>query len=831
MAGGEGSRLRPLTVGRPKPMVPIVNKAVMGHILDLLRSHGITDIIVTLRYMAGSIQDYFDDGSSYGVKLTYVVEETPLGTAGSVKNAAHLLNDAPFLIISGDAMTDFDLKQILQAHRDHAAKATITLTRVPNPSEYGIVVNDDQGWVTRFVEKPSWGDIISDTVNTGIYVLEPDVLDMIPANASYDFSNDLFPAMLKGHMPLLGYITEGYWCDIGTIAEYIRANADALHGRIKLPEPIGEHLGGGVFVSKDVDIAPSAQLFGPIYLGNGVKIKDNVRIYGPVVVRDYTVIDNYTLIERSIIWRNNYIGESCEVRGAVIVRECSLKPKVMIFEGAVIGDNCVLSEGCVIHPDVKLWPKKEIEAGTVVKDSIIWGNQARRSLFGRFGVSGVVNVELTPEYAAKLSAALGATLPKGSYVAINRDSNRSSRMLKRALISGLPGTGVNVWDLGTVPIPVLRHFVREHGDTTAGMHVRISPFDQRVVDIRMFDKQGMNPSTADERAIERNFFREDFRRAYLDDIGTINYAREPEQAYLEAFLRHVDADIIRQAGFHLVVDYSNGLAAETMARIFNKLGIDVVALNSRTDESKLAMLQDEFRANQVRMGKIVAALNSTVGVQLDVGGEKIFLVDETGVVIDDIVAAALMLEIALYTHPRQPVAVPINMPNAFDTIAGWHDAPLTRIGQSMLSLMNAANERNQLMVCDGTGNFIFPDFLPAVDGMIATVRLLQYLALRNMSVSEIVRYLPPIQMAKGSIHCPWDLKGSVMRQLHEQFKNNHVETIDGVKIHSPNGSWVHISPHPDRPTFEVVTEANAKQVAEEMVQQAIQQVERLRDAG
>jgi mannose-1-phosphate guanylyltransferase/phosphomannomutase len=831
MAGGEGSRLRPLTVGRPKPMVPIVNKAVMGHILDLLRSHGITDIIVTLRYMAGSIQDYFDDGSSYGVKLTYVVEETPLGTAGSVKNAAHLLSDAPFLIISGDAMTDFDLKQILTAHREREAKATITLTRVPNPSEYGIVVNDDQGWVRRFVEKPGWGDIISDTVNTGIYVLEPDVLDMIPANTSYDFSNDLFPAMLKRHMPLSGYVTEGYWCDIGTIAEYIRANADALHGRIKLAEPIGEHLGGAVFVSKDVDIAPSAQLFGPIYLGNGVKIKDNVRIYGPAVVRDYTVVDNYTLIERSIIWRNNYIGESCEVRGAVIVRECSLKPKVMIFEGAVIGDNCVLGEGCVIHPDVKLWPKKEIEAGTVVKDSIIWGNQARRSLFGRFGVSGVVNVELTPEYAAKLSASLGATLPKDSSVAINRDSNRSSRMLKRALISGLPGTGVNVWDLGTVPIPVLRHFVREHEDTTAGMHVRISPFDQRVVDIRMFDKQGMNPSTADERAIERNFFREDFRRAYLDDIGTINYAHEPEQAYLEAFLQHVDADKIRQAGFHLVVDYSNGLAAETMARIFNKLGIDVVALNSRTDESKLAMLQDEFRANQVRMGKIVAALNSTVGVQLDVGGEKIFLVDETGVVIDDIVASALMLEIALYAHPRQPVAVPIHMPNAFDTIAGWHDAPLTRIGQSMLSLMNAANERNQLLVCDGTGNFIFPDFLPAVDGMMATVRLLQYLALRNMSVSEIVRYLPPIQMAKGSIHCPWDLKGSVMRQLHEQFKNNHVETIDGIKIHSPNGSWVHISPHPDRPTFEVVTEANAKQVAEEMVQQAIQQVERLRDAG
>ena len=313
-------------------------------------------------------------------------------------------------------------------------------------------------------------------------------------------------------------------------------------------------------MGSDVEIAPNAQLFGPIYLGNEVKIKDGVRIYGPAVVRDYSVVDNYTLIERSVIWRNNYIGESCEVRGAIIVRECSLKPKVMVFEGAVIGDNCVIGEGSVIHPDVKLWPHKEIEPGTIVHESIIWGNQGRRSLFGRFGISGVVNVELTPEFAAKLGAALGATLPKGSYVAINRDEHRSSRMLKRALISGLPGTGINVWDLGSVAIPILRHFVRQRADTSAGLHVRLSPFDQRVVDIRLLDATGLTPSTTAERTIERNFFREDFRRAYLDDIGIITYAHEPVESYLETFVRHVDVERIKSANFRVVVDFSNGSA-------------------------------------------------------------------------------------------------------------------------------------------------------------------------------------------------------------------------------------------------------------------------------
>ena len=832
MAGGEGSRLRPLTVARPKPLVPIVNKTVMGHILDLLKNHGITDIVVTLRFMASAIQDMFDDGSSQGLNLSYVVEEMPLGTAGSVKNAADLLTgDEPILIISGDSLTDFDLEAIVRAHRERGAQATIALTRVPNPAEFGVVVTDESGRILRFLEKPGWSDIVTDTVNTGIYVLEPSVLDLIPPDTYFDFSSDLFPTMLRAGLLLYGHIAEGYWCDVGNIEEYMRANADMLYGRLRMSAPIGEHLGGGIYVGKDVEIAPNAQLFGPIYLGNEVKIKDGVRIYGPATVRDYSVVDNYTLIERSVIWRNNYIGESCEVRGAIIVRECSLKPKVMVFEGAVIGDNCVIGEGSIIHPDVKLWPRKEIEPGTVVKDSIIWGNQGRRSLFGRFGISGVVNVELTPEFAAKLGAAVGAILPKGSYVAINRDEHRSSRMIKRALISGLPGTGVNVWDLGSVAIPVLRYFVRVHPDTSAGIHVRLSPFDQRVVDIRLMDREGVIPSTSSERTIERNFFREDFRRAYLDDIGTINYAHEPLEAYLEAFLSQVNVQLIRSAGFRIVVDYSNGLASETLSRIFNKLGVDVVALNSRTDESKLAMLHDEFRANQTRVGKIVQALNATVGVQLDVGGEKIFLLDETGALIDDTISAALLLELALYTSPGRAVAVPITMPDAFDTIARWHDATLYRIGQNLHSMMTAAQDPATLLICDGSGNFIFPDFMPAVDGMMATVRLLEYLAQRKMLVSEIVRYLPAMHVARGSIHCAWDSKGTVMRQLHEYYRGSNVESLDGIKVHLGNGSWIHASPHTDKPSIEIVAEAASLPLAEEIVQQTVAQIETMRLNG
>ncbi len=824
MAGGEGSRLRPLTVGRPKPMVPIVNKSVIGHIFDLLKRHGITEVIVTLRYMASAIQDFYDDGSSIGMQLTYSVEEAPLGTAGSVKNAASYLDDT-FIVISGDALTDFDLHAILEAHAARGAEASITLTRVPDPLEYGVIVADDDGRVIQFQEKPSWGEVISDTVNTGLYVLEPGVLDLIPEGVPYDFASELFPRMLADKRDLYGYVADGYWCDVGNIAEYMRATADVLYGNLQLAEPVGTHLGGGIWVGENVDIAPSAQLFGPIYLGNDVKIKGDVRIYGPAVIRDYTVIDNYNRIERSIIWRNNYVGESCELRGVIVLRQCSIKAHVAAYEGVVIGDNCVLGEGSVLHPNVKLWPHKEVDAGATIKDSIIWGNQGRRSLFSRFGVSGVVNIDLTPEYAAKLSAALGATLPKNSYVAINRDAHRSSRMLKRALISGLPGAGINVWDLGTVAIPVLRHFVRQRKDTTAGIHVRLSPFDQRVVDVRIIDGQGLNQTNAAERTIERSFFREDFRRAFLNEIGLIDYAHQPIAEYTEDFMRHIDAQRIREYGFKLVADYSHGLAADTLSDILNEVSVDVVPLNARMDENKLAMLQPEFKANQARMGKIVQALAAHLGVQMDVGGEKIFLVDEQGDVIDDITAAALMMELALYAHPGRPVAVPAIMPNAFDVIASWHSARLFRVTQNLHGPMHTASYVGVLMIADGAGSFIFPGFQPAVDGMMATVRLLEYLAIRKLRVSQIVEYLPKFHMAKRTVECPWEAKGMVMRMLINEHINRHVDKVDGLKIHLDDGEWVHLSPDQEKPRFEVLAEAGSDERAEELINEYAGQIE------
>src|SRR5690348_10249608 len=221
MAGGEGSRLRPLTVGRPKPMVPIVSRPVMEHILLLLKKHGITEVVVTLQYMAGAIQTFFGDGSQLGMRIEYTVEDVPLGTAGSVKQAQHLLTET-FLVISGDALTDYDITSIVEYHQKRGAAATLTLARVPNPLEYGVVITNEDGTIRQFLEKPGWSEVFSDTVNTGIYVLDPKVLNYVPSSQSFDFSHDLFPILMRNGDPLYGYIADGYWCDVGNLEEYAR---------------------------------------------------------------------------------------------------------------------------------------------------------------------------------------------------------------------------------------------------------------------------------------------------------------------------------------------------------------------------------------------------------------------------------------------------------------------------------------------------------------------------------------------------------------------------------------------------------------------------------
>ena len=818
MAGGEGSRLRPLTIRRPKPMVPIAGKPVMEHILNLLKRHGITEVVVTVQYLASNIEDYFGNGSQFGMRITYSREDVPLGTAGSVKNAEDQLTE-PFLVISGDALTDYNLTDLINYHQEKKSLATLMLAHVHNPLEYGVIITNQDGHITEFLEKPSWGEVFSDTINTGIYMLDPKIFSYFEKNKQFDFSQELFPMMLRNGDPIYGYVAEsGYWCDVGNLPEYMRANADVLQERVEVEIP-AKKLSGNIWCEEGVEIAEDAQLIGPIHLAHDCRIKAGAIIHGPSTIGHYTIVDERAQVDRSIVWNNSYIGERAELRGAIVGSSTGIKSKAVMFEGSVIGDNSTIQEGAIIQPNVKVWPDKEIEAGAVINTSIIWGSQGRRGLFSRFGVTGLVNVDLTPEFATQLGAAYGAILPKGSVVCINRDSyHRTPRMIKRAVIAGLPSAGVNVHDINQVPIPVARYIIR-NTDAVGGIHVRLSPHDKRVIDIKFFDQYGLDINKTTERKLENLFFREDFRRVDVDEVGAIEVLENGEvlSRYLEGFAKVVDHEVVRKRKFQLVVDYANGSTIQLLPGIFNRLGCDLVALNTSMDEARSVRSVDEIEKDMQRLATITAGLDADMGIRIDQGGENIAVVDDRGRVLDGTRMLAVMTSLILRQNRGATVAAPVNAPSALQHIAKRYEGNIQHTKVLRHALMSAAGRDGVVLVGDGQGGFIFPSLQPVFDGMLAIAKLLELLATFQMRLSEVVDDLPTYYLSSTQVTCPWEHKGKVMRILSEQYRERRSKPIDGIKI-DLGKEWVLVLPDADRPLFHVFAESVSSDQAQALAE-------------
>ena len=316
LAGGRGTRLHPLTTDTPKPMAPLFNRPVMERLVELLAKHEVTDIVVTLSYLARDIIGHFGDGKKFGVNIRYSIEDAPKGTAGGVKELQPVLSDT-FLVVSGDAVTDFDLTQAIEYHRSKSAIATLLLHEADDPTEYGVVSTAADGRVIRFFEKPKEHEVFSKTVNTGIYILEPDVLSSIPYDTPYDFSRELFPRLLRNMEPVYGLNMPGYWCDIGNFVQYRNAHFDALTGKVSLNIP-GTEIDEGVWVGEDCEVHSSARLSAPIFLGDGAEVRRNVRVGALSVVGDDALVDEGATIRRSIVGNGAFIGRASRVTDCVI---------------------------------------------------------------------------------------------------------------------------------------------------------------------------------------------------------------------------------------------------------------------------------------------------------------------------------------------------------------------------------------------------------------------------------------------------------------------------------------------------------------------------------
>ncbi len=807
MAGGEGTRLRPLTTRRPKPLTPVLNRPVMEYILLSLRDAGITEIVVTVHYMADAIEGCFGDGTDLGLKLTYSVEDTPLGTAGSVKKAQEHLMDEAFLIVSGDALTDVKLADAVAFHRARKADATLILAHVPNPLEFGIVVTEPDGRIRRFLEKPSWGEVFSDTVNTGMYVLEPSVFDYMEPGKPYDWSQDIFPRMLAEGKVLVGHVMQGYWSDIGNLLQYRDSQYAVLDGRTGVRLDAVKK--GDCWIGDGAQIARDAVLIGPSLIGRNVTIKSGAEVGPYSVVGDNCIIEDGVAVRRSILWDNVYVGEMSRLSACTVCSHAVLQGECAIEEGAVIGDRVRLERGSAVRPQVKIWPDKHIEAGARVTMSLIWGQKWQGSLFGELGVSGVANVEISPEFAARLGAAYGAFLKPGTTVMTARDSGPAARMVKRAIIAGLVSVGCNVVDLRSASFPIMRHSLRNSG-AMGGIYVRLAPDNPKILLVEFLDAEGVYLSTAAERKIESIFFREDFRRADASAIGALEFSGRSVEQYREDYIRHLDAESIRSLEPKIVVDFSFSRVATVFGGILGYLGCDVVALNAFTEPRRVPNAADREGILD-RLAVTVRTLRADLGAMIQNDGERLTLVDGTGRVIEGDLLLMLMAALTARTHSNARIAAPVTAPACLERLVYLHGADVKRTKTDVRSLLGAGTRRPEgtcdvTLTADQYGGFSFPAFHNAFDAMFAVGKLLESLGRTGLKLDEIVSSLPEVHILHKRLRCPWQSKGRVMLHVSQQAgAGPKVDLTDGVKVWDGDG-WTLVVPDSSEPTVHVFAE-------------------------
>ncbi|NLG67779.1 MAG: NTP transferase domain-containing protein [Actinobacteria bacterium] len=818
MAGGQGTRLRPLTSNVPKPMVAVGNKPTAEHILDLLHRHGIEHVVMTVAFMSEVIRAHFGDGSALGMSIEYAVEESPLGTAGSVKNAASVLDDT-FVIISGDSLTDFDLSTVIDFHRQREAMVTIALKSVDNPLEFGVVIVDEDGRIERFLEKPGWGQVFSDTINTGIYVMEPEVLDHIPAGVPYDFSHELFPKLFEMRKPLYGCVLDGYWQDIGSLEQFLQANRDALDGHIRLQLP-GVRLRGNIWVGEGVALDSLDEVTGPALIGNYARVESGAVLGPHVVLGNNVVVKRGATVMGSVIGDNSYVAAGARVSGAVLGTSVDIRQNAVVAEGAVIGDRCSVGENAMVGNAVKVYPHKTIDPGSTVNSSLIWETKGASALFGQNGVRGLVNVDITPEMAMRLAMSYGTILTKGSFVATSRDSHPASRVLKRSVIAGLNSAGISVLDLEVVPVAVNR-FMLQGGNAAGGIHVRMCPEDAEAVEILFSEPPGVPISNKRERSIENYYHREDFRRAFLDEIGAISYPARLVEGYRAACLQGWRVGDLNRRGLRVAVDYAESAAGAVLSSLIDQLEIEALVVSRRKTAGTESGDALEHTARQVR------SMEADLGIMFDAGAERLTVLDEQGrVVRPDVLLALLAVQACRELGPGV-VALPLNVTDQVADLVMESGSRVVRTKVAPAALMEEAARPDIIFAGDAAGGVIFPRFSPSMDAVYAFGKVLELVSSGVERLSELVAEIPPSHVVHVPVECPWNLKGTVMRLTVEHYRNEDVSLVDGVKVTFGPRTWVQILPDADDPLFHVYAEAQSEEGAATLAQTHAQRLEAL----
>jgi mannose-1-phosphate guanylyltransferase/phosphomannomutase len=523
------------------------------------------------------------------------------------------------------------------------------------------------------------------------------------------------------------------------------------------------------------------------------------------VLGNNVIVKEQAEIEFSVIDSNCYLGPRTQVRGALIGKNCEIRAHATVSEGAVIGDECSIGEQSTIAPHVRVYPFKTVETGAHVQRSLIWQPRGTTTLFTDEGVTGIVNVDVTPETATRLAMAYGTTLSRGDKIVASRDAHPASRMIKRAMIAGLVATGVSAEDLRVSTAAVTR-FEIKNSAAPGGFHVQISDRDPERIQIMFFEQNGILATDETRKEIEKHFNRQELRRALLNQLGDLSFPPRVNEAYISELVSHLDVERVRAARFRIALDYGYSGAAMVMPTLLRSLRVESFSTHSFIDPDEQAILAADLPAFTSQTSRLVEAMGANLGVVLDRAAERIVLIDEQAREIPADAALHLMIGlVAKHRREQGRLVIPANVSRVAERIAGAYGVKVERAGITQAGLIEAAAAPGVTFAGSPDGGFIFPEFQPGFDAVMSIAKVLELLALEQKPISELCAEVPESALIHQRAPVPWSLKGLAMRELGERVKDHRDERADGIRVEE-NGGWAHLVPDPDEPLFHIYAE-------------------------
>lgn len=780
MAGGEGKRLRPLTCTMPKPMVPLLNKPVIDYCVELLTAHGISDIAATLYYLPNMIRQHLGDGRAFGANIRYSVEEKPLGTAGSVRAA---VGDpkGPLLVLSGDAMTDIDLTALAQQHEKSGAAATIVLKRVQVPTEYGVALTDESGRITRFLEKPQLSEVFSDLANTGIYLLSKEAVEMIPVDAKYDFSMNLFPRMLKAGMRIEGHVSESYWCDIGDLEQYLNAQRDMLQGKCAFETLAVER--EGIWIEHGAKISSDAAVMAPCYIGREAEVAAGAILADGAVLCSGARVGAGSSIKRSVLMPGSRVRENAEIRGAILCEGAHVDSGAQVFAHTALGAGSSVGKNCSITAGASLWPNKCLEDDTACAEDVIWDDGMHKSGLDMC-VKGFSDHDLGPERVARVGTAFAlARRAAGKELAVATDGSQQAVMLKHALISGMLAQGADVCDLGYCSYSAFEHAVLSFG-MEGGVYVRHGGKSPHETELVLCDEKGCQLTGGAFRAFRQELLAGPHHPVTARRLGILQPLGGAARAYEAHLAKAIDGARVPEANGIKIILGRGGDIYDAVARVLLPAGYTVQYMDERNPE--------RLHGAMVHAGAEIGFLSGEEGELTCIWRDRYIREGER--------IAIFILCAMAEGRLKGEAVLPVGMSEEYVTHIESRGCLVRRCPDLR------AKWRRQAI---DAGCYLPELFEPEA----AILRLAELC--RQEQLESYLEDIPHAYESEASVGCSWKEMGRVLRSLVETERSERVELIDGVKVKSDNG-WILVRPNRDFTACRIIAGSYNAEYAKEL---------------